>query len=181
MNPENITQGDVHLAIKTWRKAAKLGSVVAQIEMGKIILNEESTDFYGFDSKTRSGTCRKNETNTQTHGSLYRRERERYEEMIKAIKSLMDSTLRDHADSLCIEELQDSTQAAVYLQKAVKNESAKTNDIAVAATLLGFMHLDGPLNSNTDAVQWFKLAAKNGSSTAEETLGWMYNTGQFGD
>ena len=84
-------------------------------------------------------------------------------------------------DAQCVEELQDTTQAVVYLQKAVRNTSAERHDIAVAATLLGFSHLDGPTSSNSTAVEWFKMAAENGSVSAEETLGWMYNTGQFGD
>jgi len=48
--------------------------------------------------------------------------------------------------------------------------------------VLGFMTLDGEgvRQNSADAVRWFKLAATHGSREAEQVLGWVYNTGQFG-
>ena len=219
------TAGDIHLALRTWRRAARLGSAVAQVTLGKLIIEGD------LDSLLESHRAHSRMSSRSSSHRLYaaggsRGSAAAFEDINSAIASMLRSgrstsdslgdddngaqPLRDSGcsagdkcmgilekmkmlkkerdmrvsgslDAQCVEELQDTTQAVVYLQKAVRNASAERHDIAVAATLLGFSHLDGPTSSNSTAVEWFKVAAENGSASAEETLGWMYNTGQFGD
>lgn len=47
---------------------------------------------------------------------------------------------------------------------------------------LGYLFLDGEVGSpdNQRAVEWFQVSAQNGSKEAQRTLGWMFNTGQYG-
>lgn len=213
--------GSVHLALRTWRRAARLGSAAAQVALGKLIL-EGDVVIDGLLEKGRrggvAGARGREEVEIRGRGwgvaaiasarnagvedistaiaSMLRnsddvdvdvddrggaRGAENILEKMKRLKRENDMRVSGSLDAQCVEELQDSTQALVYLSKAVRNPSAERHDRAVAATLLGFMNLDGPTSSNSTAVSWFKVAAENGSGSAEETLGWMYNTGQFGD
>ena len=211
--------GDVHLAVRTWRKAARLGSVVAQIQLGKIIMDGD-LDYMGvYESalQRRRRLLLHEDGNRNSAPPAAGRAPTGAADAIMGCTCGMDgiytggtpwqpggpdaahTSLERHdaelGDSIggrqgkavaiddvrCLEELQDKSQAVIYLQKAIHNSNAERNDIAVAATLLGFITLDGVATSNSDAVSWFKLAAANGSDTAEETLGWLYNTGQYGD
>ena len=225
------TAGDIHLALRTWRRAARLGSAVAQVWLGELIIEgdiEYLLESHTAHSRTSSGSTShrlyaadgplpshnavaSTEDIRSAIASMLRGGRNTSDsigddddddtkpsgggdggysagdkcmsvlEKMKMLKKERDMRVSGALDAQCVEELQDTTQAVLYLQKAVRNTSAERHDIAVAATLLGFSHLDGPTSSNSTAVQWFKVAAENGSVTAEETLGWMYNTGQFGD
>jgi TPR repeat protein len=51
-----------------------------------------------------------------------------------------------------------------------------------AGLILGYQHHDGEgcKVSNEDALRCFKLAAANGEAEAEEVIGWIYSTGQYG-
>lgn len=52
-----------------------------------------------------------------------------------------------------------------------------------ALLMLGYLHLDGEgtKRDNKEAVVALRRAAELGSDEARRTLGWMYNTGQFGE
>jgi TPR repeat protein len=52
-----------------------------------------------------------------------------------------------------------------------------------ASLILGYLHMDGEgtKRDNAVALQHMREAADNGSDEAKSTLGWMYNTGQFGN
>ena len=47
----------------------------------------------------------------------------------------------------------------------------------------GYLYLDGEgtKKDNKEAVNAMRRAAELGSDEAKRTLGWMYNTGQFGE
>jgi TPR repeat protein len=51
-----------------------------------------------------------------------------------------------------------------------------------AGLILGYQHFDGEgcRVSREDALRCFKLAAANGEAEAEEVIGWIYSTGQYG-
>ncbi len=53
--------------------------------------------------------------------------------------------------------------------------------LAVAALLLGYVHLDGEGGrvDRVEAIRWFKVAVQHGSVEGERVLGSLYNTGQF--
>lgn len=55
--------------------------------------------------------------------------------------------------------------------------------IASASLLLGYLHMDGEGTkvSNLEAVRHMRRASMLGDEEAHRTLGWMYNTGQFGE
>lgn len=55
--------------------------------------------------------------------------------------------------------------------------------VARASLLLGFRPMDGEgtNTSNLEAVRHMRRAALLGDEEAHRTLGWMYNTGQFGE
>ena len=194
--------GDVHLAVRTWRKAARLGSVVAQVQLGKIIMDGD-LDYLGvyesvlqrrhrllLDGGAGDGDGAAADRAAANADAIHRCARGIYgaggaDAGVAAGADGPEDRGGDGGerksalDVQCLEELQDKSQAALYLSKAVQNSDAERSDIAVAATLLGFIILDGVAESKSDAVEWFKLAAANGSESAEETLGWMFNTGQF--
>jgi TPR repeat protein len=52
-----------------------------------------------------------------------------------------------------------------------------------ALLMLGYLHLDGEgtKRDNMEAVSAMRRASELGSDEARRTLGWMYNTGQFGE
>jgi TPR repeat protein len=52
-----------------------------------------------------------------------------------------------------------------------------------ASLILGYLHMDGEgtKRDNEVALQHMRAAADHGSDEAKSTLGWMYNTGQFGN
>ena len=52
-----------------------------------------------------------------------------------------------------------------------------------ALLMLGYLHLDGEgtKRDNKEAVVVMRRAAELGSDEARRQLGWMYNTGQFGE
>ena len=58
----------------------------------------------------------------------------------------------------------------------------ETERLAHARLILGYLHLDGEgtRRDNGAAVKHLRAAAELGSAEAQATLGWMYNTGQFG-
>lgn len=63
------------------------------------------------------------------------------------------------------------------------NASLKDQILSQAGLVLGYLHFDGEGNcgvSRSEAVRYFKLAAQHGSKEAEEVLGWVFNTGQYG-
>lgn len=55
--------------------------------------------------------------------------------------------------------------------------------IARASLLLGYLFMDGEGTKacNLEAVRHMRRAAALGDEEAHRTLGWMYNTGQFGE
>lgn len=66
----------------------------------------------------------------------------------------------------------------------LRPESEKLKRMLVDALLiLGYLHLDGEgtKRDNQEAVVAMRRAAELGSDEARRTLGWLYNTGQFGD
>ena len=72
---------------------------------------------------------------------------------------------------------------ASCVPQASASDNAETQGLLSSlGLLLGYMHLDGEAfpRSNEKAVQWFRVAADNGSRDAEIALGWMFNTGQYG-
>ncbi|KAK9818231.1 hypothetical protein WJX72_009147 [[Myrmecia] bisecta] len=54
--------------------------------------------------------------------------------------------------------------------------------LSSAALLLGYLHFDGEAAKQdvAEAVRWFKVAAASGSREAENMLGTLFNTGQYG-
>jgi hypothetical protein len=55
--------------------------------------------------------------------------------------------------------------------------------LAQAGLVLGYLAFDGEGSLKVDkqeATRYFRLAARAGSKEAEEVLGWVYNTGQYG-
>jgi TPR repeat protein len=52
---------------------------------------------------------------------------------------------------------------------------------AEAALRLGFLMTDATQSQRdaTEAMKWFKLAASLGCTDAQDTVGWLLNTGQF--
>lgn len=54
--------------------------------------------------------------------------------------------------------------------------------LAHACLILGYLHMDGEgtRRDNGIAVRHMRAAAELGNPEAQTTLGWMYNTGQFG-
>lgn len=61
-------------------------------------------------------------------------------------------------------------------------QSEQSDRIAHAHLMLGYLHLDGEgtRRDNGAAVTHMRAAAGRGNAEAQKTLGWMYNTGQFG-
>ena len=55
--------------------------------------------------------------------------------------------------------------------------------LSQAAVLLGYLHLDGEgIKEDKElAVKWMKLSSSLGNVDAQTTLGFLYNTGQFGN
>eukprot|EP00892_Ulva_mutabilis_P012297 jgi/Ulvmu1/943/UM102_0026.1 len=64
-----------------------------------------------------------------------------------------------------------------------RSNSAVQEQVARASLLLGYLHMDGEGTkaSNLEAVRHMRRAALLGDEEAHRTLGWMYNTGQFGE
>lgn len=77
---------------------------------------------------------------------------------------------------------QDCEEALVWLQRVAKNPECDSELLASAATILGYLHMDGEGTKidNIQATKWFAIGKANGNKEAEQTLGWMYNTGQYG-
>ena len=73
-------------------------------------------------------------------------------------------------------------QALLWLQRAAKNPECSVEHLSIAATMLGYLHMDGDGTKmdNIQATKWFAVGKANGNKEAEKTLGWMWNTGQFG-
>jgi TPR repeat protein len=48
--------------------------------------------------------------------------------------------------------------------------------------ILGYLHFDGEgiKNDRQEATRFFKLSASHGCKEAEQVLGWIFNTGQYG-
>jgi len=47
---------------------------------------------------------------------------------------------------------------------------------------MGYLHFDGEgtKNDREEATRFFKLSASHGCKEAEQVLGWIFNTGQYG-
>ena len=47
---------------------------------------------------------------------------------------------------------------------------------------MGYLHFDGENGQQCrlEAVKYFKMAVGRGEREAEEVLGWIFNTGQYG-
>lgn len=76
----------------------------------------------------------------------------------------------------------DAEEALMWLQRAAKNPHSTQPILAASATILGYLHMDGE-GTKTDnllATKWFAIGKEHGNKEAEKTLGWMWNTGQFG-
>mmetsp|Transcript_19505 Transcript_19505/g.23371 ORF Transcript_19505/g.23371 Transcript_19505/m.23371 type:complete len:267 (-) Transcript_19505:249-1049(-) len=86
-------------------------------------------------------------------------------------------------------QARDSEQAVHWLQKAGQKMQASDRweedkeRLAQVALMLGYMHMDGDgtRTDNAEAMKWMLVAKSCGSKDAESTLGWMYNTGQYGE
>jgi len=77
---------------------------------------------------------------------------------------------------------QDPEEALMWLQRAAKNKEISSQLLSSAATILGYLHMDGEGTKidNVAATKWFAIGKAHGNKEAERTLGWMWNTGQFG-
>lgn len=79
-----------------------------------------------------------------------------------------------------------SMLGVVGRQARLRQRRANTvleEQVARASLLLGYLHMDGEGTkaSNLEAVRHMRRAALLGDEEAHRTLGWMYNTGQFGE
>jgi TPR repeat protein len=83
-----------------------------------------------------------------------------------------------------VEQLSDAGVMAPAPQLRLTPESESLSRMLVDALLmLGYLHLDGEgtKRDNREAVSAMRRASELGSDEARRTLGWMYNTGQFGE
>lgn len=55
--------------------------------------------------------------------------------------------------------------------------------MARATLVLGYLHLDGEgtKEDKLEAVKFLKVSSSLGNTDAQKTLGFLYNTGQFGN
>eukprot|EP00238_Polyblepharides_amylifera_P007155 CAMPEP_0196579154 /NCGR_PEP_ID=MMETSP1081-20130531/17822_1 /TAXON_ID=36882 /ORGANISM="Pyramimonas amylifera, Strain CCMP720" /LENGTH=211 /DNA_ID=CAMNT_0041898627 /DNA_START=269 /DNA_END=901 /DNA_ORIENTATION=+ len=69
---------------------------------------------------------------------------------------------------------QDGEEAMVWLSRAAKNPECPPSTLSCAATILGYLHLDGEGTKidNLAATKWFMIGKANGNLEAEKTLGW---------
>ncbi|GMH35545.1 hypothetical protein BSKO_03413 [Bryopsis sp. KO-2023] len=68
-------------------------------------------------------------------------------------------------------------------KQILRSDAPKTSEMLRGIGLcLGYLFLDGEAGKqdNEKAVHWFQIAAENGCLESETTLGWMFNTGQYG-
>jgi uncharacterized protein len=63
-----------------------------------------------------------------------------------------------------------------HVQERIQQQQAQ------AHLILGYLFMDGEGTKQDlgEAVKHMRAAAERGNEEAETTLGWMYNTGQFG-
>ena len=82
-----------------------------------------------------------------------------------------------------MQERQDATEAAIWLQRCHENLRASRRDRATAAMLLGYLCLDRESeyghNSNTEACTWFASARDLGNTEAESVLGTLWTMGMY--